>query len=196
MNAANIPAEVEAFFNLLEEREIAYLLVGGVAMLTHVRGRNTEDVDLVISLSDQRRLEPEVEVLERESFFAKARFRGLRIDFLATENPLFAQVARDYAEDRAFDFLAGARTIRCATPEGLLVLKLYALPSLYRQGQIDRAKIYEGDLGSLLAAFPRMDTDKLLAVLTSHDVLPTDVDELRAIITEQRHRVTRFGTRS
>ncbi len=196
MNAGNIPVEVETFFNLLEERAIAYLLVGGVAMLTHVRGRNTEDIDLVISLSDQRRLEPEVKVLERDSFFAKARFGGLRVDFLAAENPLFAQVARDYSDDRTFEFLAAPRAVRCATPEGLMVLKLYALPSLYRQGQIDRAKIYEGDLGSLLAAVPEMDTEKLLAVLTSHGVLASDVDELRTIIAEQRNRISRFGAAS
>jgi hypothetical protein len=196
MNAANIPAEVEAFFDLLDKRAVAYLLVGGVAMLTHVRGRNTDDIDLVISLADQRRLEPELEVLERDSFFAKARFGGLRVDFLATENPLFAQVAREYSDDRVFDFFAATRTIRCATPEGLMVLKLYALPSLYRQGQIDRAKIYEGDIGSLLAAVPQMETEKLLGVLADNGVLPSDVDELRKIIAEQRKPVPRFRTQS
>ncbi len=118
------------------------------------------------------------------------------MDFLAAENPLFAGVARDYADDRTFDFLAAPRTVRCATPEGLMVLKLYALPSLYPQGQIDRARIYEGDLGSLLAAVPEMDTEKLLAVLTSNGVLASDVDELRAIVAEQRNRVARFGAAS
>ncbi len=34
------------------------LLVGGVTMLAHVGGRNTEEVDLIVSLSDQSRIEP------------------------------------------------------------------------------------------------------------------------------------------
>jgi hypothetical protein len=82
--------------------------------------------------------------------------------------------------------------VRCASPQGLILLKLYALPSLYRQGQIARAKIYEGDVGSLLAAFPETDTEKLLQVLSQHDVSNSDVDELRKIIAEQRPRPDRF----
>lgn len=192
MNAANIPVEVDAFFSLLDERAVAYLLVGGVAMLTHVHGRNTDDIDLVISLSDQERLAPEVEVTERDSPFARARFGTLRVDFLEAEHSLFSEVCREYAGEREFDFLATCRTIRCATPEGLMLLKLYALPSLYRQGEIERAKIYEGDLGALVTAFPLIDAEKLLGVLSGHGVLASDVDELRKVIAEQRPRPRRF----
>ncbi|MEO5720793.1 MAG: hypothetical protein ABIR71_04890, partial [Chthoniobacterales bacterium] len=35
MNAANIPAEVERLFDLLTEKGVEFLLVGGVAMLAH-----------------------------------------------------------------------------------------------------------------------------------------------------------------
>ncbi|MEP6699024.1 MAG: hypothetical protein ABJB09_04770, partial [Verrucomicrobiota bacterium] len=93
---------------------------------------------------------------------------------------------------RQLDFLAGARMVRCATPQGLILLKLYALPSLYRHGQIARAKIYEGDIGSLLAAFPETDTEKLLGVLSEHDVSNSDVSELRNILAEQQPRTRRF----
>ncbi len=41
-----------------------------------------------------------------------------------------------------------------------------------------------------------MNTEKLLAVLTSNGVLASDVDELRTIIAEQRNRVARFGAAS
>lgn len=194
VNSDNIPAEVEAFFDLLEERAVEYLLVGGVAMLAHVRGRNTEDVDLIVSLPDQRRLEPSVQIQERDSFFARASFGQLRVDFLQAEHPLFARILRDYSEARAFDFFQSRRTIRCAAPSGLMVLKLYALPSLYRQGQIDRAKIYEGDIGRLLTAFPEMDVENLFALLLRHGMLPSDVEELRRVIVEQRPRPHRFGT--
>lgn len=44
----------------------------------------------------------------------------------------------------------GDRSIRCATIEGLIILKLYALPSLYRQGNFDRLSLYENDIPQLL----------------------------------------------
>jgi hypothetical protein len=141
-------------------------------MLAHVRGRNTEDIDRITSPAEQERLVPPVEVVERESFFAKAKFESLRVNFLAAEHSLFAEVARVCAEGRVFDFLPTPRTIRCAGTRGLLMLKLYALPSLYRQGRIDRAKIYEGDIGRLLAAFPEIESEETLA--------PRDVRERRA----------------
>jgi hypothetical protein len=188
VNAANIPAEVEAFFDLLEQRSVDFLLVGGLAMLAHIRGRNTDDIDLVISTPDQQRLEPEVAIIERESFFAQAQFRGLRIDFLAAENPLFDFAARNYSEARPFDFFSRPRVIRCATAPGLLLLKLYALPSLYRQGEICRAKIFESDIGVLLGAVPETDPNKLLEILGRHGVADSDVRELRNVIAEQRPR--------
>ncbi len=165
MNASNVPAEVERFFALLDERRIDYLLVGGVAMLAHIRGRNTDDIDLIISLSEQARMAPSVRVIEREEFFAEARFESLRVDFREAEHALFSIVARDYAEEREFDFLGARRTIKCASPAGLLLLKLYALPSLYRQGKIDRARIYESDVGQLLNAFPEIDPEGLFTLL-------------------------------
>ena len=192
MNASNIPDQVARFFALLEAKQIDYLLVGGVAMLAHVRGRNTEDIDLVISLSEQERLAPEVKVIERDSFFAKANFESLRVDFLAAEHSLFAEVARDCAEERVFAFLPAQRAIRCATPRGLLTRKLYALPSLYRQGQIDRAKIYESDIGRLLAAFPQIETEEILGILRRHGMSESDMTELRHVLAEQRPRPDRF----
>ena len=192
MNAASIPAEVRAFFDLAQERGAVFVLVGGLAMLAHVQGRNTEDVDLLISLVDQERLTPEVKVIERESFFATARFGSLRIDYLAAEHPLFATVSRSFAEEREFEFLSARRKLQCATPEGLLLLKLYALPSLYRQGQIGRARIYESDIGSLLTAFPALEVEKLLDLLAAHGVSASDIAELRHIVGEQRPRPRRF----
>ncbi len=193
MNAAHIPGEVEALFQLLDERAVAYLLGGGVAMLAHVRGRDTEDVDLVISLSDQNRLAPKIQILERESFFARARFRQLQVGFLEAGHALFALVAKGYAVEQQFDFIATRRPIRSATPAGLMILKLYALPSLYRQGQIERAKIYEADIGQLLAAFPEIDLEELFGLLLHHGMLESDVAELRKVVAEQQPRPDRFG---
>lgn len=41
---------VVELFALLGERRIPYLLVGGIAMLRYIEGRNTEDIDLRMSL--------------------------------------------------------------------------------------------------------------------------------------------------
>ena len=42
------------------------------------------------------------------------------------------------------------RPTPCATAQGLLTLKLFALPSLYRQGENSRAAVYEAEISSLL----------------------------------------------
>ena len=39
---------VERLFDVLTERKISYLLVGGVALLSYVEGRNTQDIDLIL----------------------------------------------------------------------------------------------------------------------------------------------------
>ncbi len=74
----------------------------------------------------------------------------------------------------------------CATREGLLLLKLYALPSLYRQGNLARAALYETDI-LMLRQDAMVDEEKLLAVLSVH-LAPHDIDELRRILLEQRER--------
>lgn len=161
-------------------------------MLTHVHGRNTEDVNLVLSVPDQKRLAPEVRILEREEIAATGRLGGLRVDFLAAEIPLFAHVTTHHAEGRRLELPGGPRELRCATPEGLMLLKLFALPSLYRQGRMDRVRLYEADLGGLLFLFPALDPAGLLAQLRPH-LLPSDVDELRKVLDDLRPRPGRFG---
>ena len=46
-----VPQDAIELFRLLHERRINYLLVGGMAMLTYVQGRNTKDVDLLMSVA-------------------------------------------------------------------------------------------------------------------------------------------------
>ena len=57
---------VARLFTLLHERQIAYLLVGGIAMLHYVRGRNTEDIDLIISVSALQQL-PEIVLISQDA---------------------------------------------------------------------------------------------------------------------------------
>ncbi len=177
---------VERLFALLDERGVDYVLVGGIALLNYVEGRNTQDIDLIMALPDLSRV-PEIEIESHDSpYFARGRFAGLHIDILLTENPLFRQVQREYAVRQAFL----EQEISVATVEGLLLLKLYALPSLYRQGSFVRVSIYENDIASLMYAY-RPDMEHLIETLSQH-VGEGDIASVREIVEEIERRIRRF----
>jgi hypothetical protein len=180
-----VPQDALDLFRLLAERKVDYLLVGGMAMLTYVKGRNTKDVDLLLSLDASHKI-PELEIRDRQDFFARAQFRSLQVDLLFTFNPLFKTIAEKFATSHSFAEL----TVPAATVEGLIVLKLYALPSLYRQFDWDRIYIYEGDIKSLLARY-RPDFEPLFRLLEPH-LLKSDVDELKKIVFEEQQRIAKI----
>ena len=66
--AMPVPQDALDLFRLLAERRVDYLLVGGLAMLTYVKGRNTKDVDLLLSLEASHQI-PELEIREPAGFF-------------------------------------------------------------------------------------------------------------------------------
>jgi hypothetical protein len=177
---------VDRLFSLLEERRTEYLLVGGIALLQYVDGRNTEIIDLIMALSSLEKL-PEIRKVGQDRDFARGDFEGLRIDLLLTSNPLFETVRRRYATRQRFV----EREIPCATPEGLVLLKLYALPSLYRQGNLTRAALYETDVLTLMHQYGT-DLEPLFKELEPH-LSPTDLAALRKIADEIRQRIDRFG---
>lgn len=156
---------VQRLFDLLELRHVDYVLVGGLAMLHYVEGRNTRDIDLVVSDDDVGRL-PELEVTDRDPDFIRATFEGIRVDLLLTSNHLFREFRRRFVTTARF----GERDIQCSTPEGLVFLKLFALPSTYRQARAARADIYEADVRALLRDCD-IDTEPLLQLLAT-DMLP------------------------
>lgn len=178
-------SDVRGLFALLEERQIDYALVGGIAMLSYVEGRNTEDIDLIVSLPALKKL-PEIELTSQDADFARGQLRDLRIDFLLASNRLFDVVRQRFTVERAFV----GRTIPTATVEGLLLLKLYALPSLYRQGNFARVGLYENDIATLLQAY-RPPVEPLLDELAQH-LSRSDMQELRAILHDIQRRVQRF----
>ncbi|MEZ6234095.1 MAG: hypothetical protein R3B68_07890 [Phycisphaerales bacterium] len=174
-----------ALFRLLHNRNIPHLLVGGIALLRYVRGRNTDDIDLILNAADLPRL-PEFAITDRNNDFAAARFRSLRVDLCLTTNPVFALALNHHATAHNFAELA----VPCATPAGLILLKLYALPSLYRQHDLARAALYENDILMLMQA-EHADPDPLLAALRP-TLAPADITELQAIIAEIRTRLARM----
>ena len=176
---------VERLFALLSERQVDYVVVGGVALLQYVEGRNTQDIALIMALSSLERL-PEIELTERDESYARGTYEGLQIDILLTQNPLFAFVRQQHASPAVY----AESTITTATVEGLILLKLYALPSLYRQGDFARVGIYENDVATLLHAY-RPNVEALLVELAPF-VSDSDSQEIRDIVKDLQTRFSRF----
>jgi hypothetical protein len=186
MHADSLLGTVARLFKILSEREIGYVLVGGIALLQYIEGRNTEDIDLIVALPALKKL-PEIEITSQDADFARGKFGELQIDFLLTRNLLFEKVQRAYSQVRSFV----EQDIPCATVEGLLLRKLYALPSLYRQGDFTRVNLYEGDIAALLHAY-RPPIEPLFTEL-SHHLSETDLRAVRDVVADIEKRIARFG---
>ena len=185
---SDILETVTRFFSLLQERQIDYVLVGGIALLQYVEGRNTEDIDLIMAVSALEHL-PELQLETRDVDFARTRFEDLKVDVLLTSNPLFDEVRKHYTTSNRFV----EQDIPSATVEGLFLLKLYALPSLYRQGNFTRVGLYENDIATLMYAH-KPSVTPILTELT-HFLNDSDLAQVRQIVDEIQLRISRFEER-
>ena len=189
MNSDSLTQSVQDFFAILEERKIDYVLVGGIAILYYIEGRNTQDLDLLMAVSSLEKL-PELRITSQDMYLARANYGELQIDLLLTQNPLFKKVHKEYSKVQKFL----DRNIPLATVEGLLLLKLYALPSLYRQGNFARVGIYENDIATLLHYY-QPDTDALLGEISKY-LNETDFEEIKGVMSDIQKRVKRFKKES
>jgi len=189
VNSDRLIETVARFFSLLRERQIEYVLVGGIALLQYVEGRNTEDIDLIMAVSSLEQM-PELLVESRDEDFARGKFGDLKVDVLLTSNALFDQVRKRYATTQRFV----EQDIPCATVEGLILLKLYALPSLYQQGNFTRVGLYENDVATLLHAY-NPPIDRLLEELARY-LSESDLTQVKQIVNEIQQRISRFEERS
>jgi hypothetical protein len=153
-------------------------------MLTYVEGRNTKDVDLVLSIESLHQL-PEVLLSDQNQEFARGVFGNLRVDVLLTTNPLFGLVQEKYATVHRFLEI----DVQCATVEGLILLKLYALPFLYREGDGQRIGLYESDIFLLCERY-RPNVEPLFLVLTSF-FDEGQMVELKDIVAGIQQRIAR-----
>lgn len=189
MNSDSLLQSVQDLFSIFEQRKIDYVLVGGIALLHYVEGRNTQDLDLLMAFSSLEQL-PELKVSSQDMYFVRADYSGLHIDILLTQNPLFNRVRRSYSKiQHFFD-----RNIPIATVEGLMLLKLYALPSLYRQGNFARVGIYENDVATLLHYY-QPNVSALLLELAQY-VNESDLAEIKSIVADIQNRIDRFKNES
>lgn len=176
---------VSNLFNLLEQRKTSYVLVGGIALLQYIEGRNTEDIDLILNMTALRTL-PEIDITSKSEYFARGTYQGLQIDFLLTKNPLFAYVQKHHTIPQPFF----ERTITSATVRGLLLLKLYALPSLYRQGDFARVGLYENDVATLM--FYHSPDMREISVELAPFVSGQDLAAIQDSILDLAQRIARF----
>lgn len=184
-NPNSLPEVVDQLFATFAERQIDYLLVGGVALLAYIEGRNTQDIDFILSRDDLS-IVPEINLTSEDKNFARGTFGSLQIDVLLTNNRLFRLIKDRYATEQIF----GDRIIRCATVQGLLLLKFYALPSLYRQGRFDKVNIYEGDITAMLLTYG-LDLSVLWKILSPH-VLASDLQAMQETASDIQIRIARF----
>jgi hypothetical protein len=185
---STLASDLHALFTLLRERQVPYMLVGGVALLRYIEGRNTDDIDLIIAVEDAARV-PEIVIEDRNDDSARARFRGVRVDFLFTRNAVFRMARERHGTTHRFAEVQ----VPCATVEGLVLLKLYALPSLYAQGDLQRAALYETDI-TMLVERHGTNLAPLLESLRPH-VAPGALEELQRIAAEIAQRIVRMQQR-
>ncbi len=188
MDLNELYASVGRLFDLLEERKVDYVLVGDIAMLAYVEGRNTQDIDLIVSPHDLDRL-PELVIEDRNQDFARAWLGDLRVDLLFAKRNLFRYVANRCTTKKTFV----GREVPCSTAEGLLIMKLLALPSLYRQGRFEIVEVYERDI-AVLVRYGLQDTDRHLSQL-SKQMLESDYLEVTGILQEIEQRISRSSGR-
>ncbi|HEY3473478.1 MAG TPA: hypothetical protein VGK56_02650 [Anaerolineales bacterium] len=185
MNSDSLIQSVQDLFTVLEQRKIDYVLVGGIAILHYIEGRNTQDIDLLMAVSSLEKL-TELRISSQDMYFVRANYKELQIDILLTKNPLFEKVHKEYSKiERFLD-----RNIPLATVEGLLLLKLYALPSLYRQGNFARVGIYENDIATLLHDY-QPDISLLIKELSNY-MNENDLEEIKSIVSDIQNRIKRF----
>jgi hypothetical protein len=184
----------EVFLDTLVEREIDCVLVGAMAMLMYVSGRNTQDLDFIASRREVRRLPEVIEAYKNdEKNFREGYFGSLKVDFLLTGNRLFKRIAERYSQP----MVIGNRTLKVATPEGLVIMKLYAIPTLLYQFREDKILRYEADLADLLAGTEVRDTvvlDELKKHLKPGEFLAakTVLQDIRERIAQIRKRLQQF----
>ena len=189
LNSDPLVQSVQELFSSLEQRQIDYALIGGIAVLHYIEARNTHDIDLLMAASSLEKL-PELKIFSHGAHFVRTIYKQLQTHIWLTENPLFEKVHREYSKtERFLD-----RKIPLATVEGLLLLKLYALPSLYRQGNFARVGIYENDIATLLHDY-QPNVPSLLKELSNY-VNENDFAEIKNVVSEIQNRIKRFKSGS
>jgi hypothetical protein len=155
----------EALVTILNERQIRYAIIGGLAVLQHTRARTTDDVDALLavpqiampglfeSLRDAGfsvELSRNIREL-RDEGMTSLRFKDVMIDLMRPLIPAYTHIL-----DRAITSQVLGRDVRVASAEGLIVAKLIAMRP---QDQADICDLLAAYAGSLDLEFIRAEMD-------------------------------------
>lgn len=142
---------IEALVDVLNQHQVRYAIIGGMALIQHTRVRTTDDIDALLTLP-QIAMPAFFESLEARGFdvelvknitelrdhgLTTIQFEDIVIDLMRPALPAYAHVL-----DRAVDSRILGRSVRVSAAEGLIVMKLLAF-----------RPIDEGDIQDLLAAY-------------------------------------------
>lgn len=144
-NPDMLPDSVIKFLGLLEELNVDYCIVGGIAYLAYIQDRNTKDLDVLISVEELDKILPFVEISSEDVNFVNAVFESLKVDFPKTSNALCKFVKKNQTKN--YKFVEG--TFPIATVEGLILMHFDAIIDLYQKGGFDKVSRYEWDLPTL-----------------------------------------------
>lgn len=177
---------LKQFVSVLDAESIDYALVGGVALMVAAdESRPTDDLAFIVAPERLETVE-KVSLISKDANFGRYQWEGITIDALYTNNKIFSYALKNYR--CTYDF--GECSIASLTAEGLFLLKLYALPSLYLQTQFDRANTYELDLIRLFRRTPEIREEQLFNFLQKHLEF-SQIKELREIVEECRQKSQR-----
>lgn len=137
-----LPELVIKFLNLLEEKQVDFCIVGGIAYLAYIQDRNTKDLDILIPVTELEKIIDYVEVTNKDVNFTNTKFEGMSIDFLKTSNVLFDYVKKN--ETTNYNFTEGLYPV--ATIAGLILMRFDAIVDLYQKGRFQKIPRYELDL--------------------------------------------------
>ncbi len=128
---------IESLAIALDRQGLAYMLIGGQAVLLHGEPRLTQDVDVTLDAGPERlddllrvvdRLGWQVLVADAQAFVQKhlvlpclAKPLGIRVDFIFSFTPFEKQ-----AIQRAEHVRIGQTEVYFATPEDLIIQKMFA----------------------------------------------------------------------
>ena len=137
-----LPELVLKFLELLEEKQVDFCIVGGIAYLAYIEDRNTKDLNILVSVQELEKIIDYVEVTNKDVNFTNAVFEGMRIDFLKTSNAIFDYVEKH--ETTTYNYVEGNYPI--ATINGLILMRFDAIIDLYQKGKFGKIPRYELDL--------------------------------------------------
>lgn len=188
MNIDESAPGLRSFLTWLAEREVDFVLAGDAALQLYVPGRRTIDLELIMSAEALSRL-PELAISDRADYSAHGTFADVGVDILLSGNPFFAYVKQRHAEATRI----AESLIACVTVEGLILLKLHALPRLFDRGDFLGVGMNETDVSALVFIY-RPNMDELLGQLGGF-LGARDLQTVRDGVDNIERLIERFDSR-